>query len=74
MHFSWVYVVLKSEKGLNNCVKISQCAEVHMIALMTIILFSWNNSVPELGVRVNLVISNGDISLGDIVFSDGDYN
>ena len=25
-------------------------------------------------VRGNLVISNGDISLGDIVFSDGDLN
>jgi len=35
-------VVLKSERGINNCVKISQCAEVHMIALMTIILFSRN--------------------------------
>ena len=25
-------------------------------------------------VRGNLVISNGDISLGDIIFSDGDLN
>ena len=27
-----------------------------------------------MAVRGNLVISNGDISLGDIVFSDGDLN
>ena len=25
-------------------------------------------------IRGNLVISNGDVSLGDIVFSDGDLN
>ena len=29
-------------------------------------------SLEVISVRGNLVISNGDISLGDIVFSDGD--
>ena len=40
--------------------------EVHLVGMH---LFRF-----KMKVRGNLVISNGDISLGDIVFSDGDLN